>query len=126
MPTTTRIIIACLLLYGCEASKPTRSPRATTYPALMAQATPESWRRSAAWIFEFLDGEERSMGSLTLLFTAEAVGAGSCSERHWKRALVVADSLDYDFGFDLAFDRWREPGHVYRAGGGQRGEKRWP
>jgi hypothetical protein len=102
MRATSIVIAACLLAGGCEASGPGKArPARMTYPDMMSQATPDNWRRARAWVFEFVDQQQRDMGSMTLLFTAEAVDDDSCADRHWKRARILADRLDFDFGFDL-------------------------
>ena len=89
-----RISMLFLLLTGCSASAPDIGTE-------ISPLTPGLWRQSQLWSFELVDIHERSLGKIVLLMSDERVDVSSCDNRHWKKALVVEDELDFDFGFEI-------------------------
>ena len=91
-------------LFGCAANNAGPDEFA-------AGLTPPAWRYADTWIFLVVDDQQRPLGEIVLLLTATQFSADSCAQKGSMRAVVISNSLDLDFGFDLdpAFtihDRW--------------------
>lgn len=80
-----------LLLLGCTSTK-TFDDR-----ALLEQLTPAEWRQPGIWYFDVVDNEQRSIGYIVLQLTGEDVGSDTCMDSYWKSAIVLDNSLDFDF-----------------------------
>jgi len=68
--------------------------------AFMSQLTPDEWRHPGAWTFHIVDNQHDSLGHIVLLLTDEGIGADSCVDSYWKKATIIDDGLDFDFGFE--------------------------
>lgn len=96
MAILIRNAIILVLLVGCGTSSST-----TTYRGMMARLTPAPWQQPGTWDFHIIDPEEQSMGHIVLRLTGAPVDNPVCAEGDWYRALLLEESVDYDFGFDL-------------------------
>ena len=74
--------------------------RTGDYRAVFSQMTPQSWATPGVWTFRILDRDDRPMGDIVLLLTNENPDAGSCANAGWRKAIVIDDTVDFDFGFE--------------------------
>jgi hypothetical protein len=89
-------LVAMLLLCLCSSTA-----SSVDQAALMADLTPKEWRKPGVWYFYLTDEQQRDLGRIVLLLTDEIVGSEECTDRHWRKAIVMDTSLDFDFGVDL-------------------------
>ncbi len=54
-----------------------------------------------AWRFDFVNLEKEPLGHLVLVFTTDAIDEPTCGYAHWKKAVVLEDGLNFDFGTEF-------------------------
>ena len=86
---TSTVVILCLC--GCASSQTDGDDQLLTSGAAAA----------AAWRFDFVDTEDKSLGYLVMAFTDQQVDEPSCGYDYWKKMVVLDDKLDFDFGAEF-------------------------
>lgn len=85
-------------LFGCTMNKPDADADADIF---VASLTPPAWHYSDTWIFRVVNDRQRELGEIVLLLTGKKTSADSCAENGSNKAVVINNSLDIDFGFEL-------------------------
>jgi hypothetical protein len=88
--------VLLLLLFGCATTKSN-----VNYDAYFEQLTPGRWQQPGTWRFEVVDNQQRSLGHILLLLSGQDTDSEDCVDEGWKKAVVLVDTLDVDFGFDI-------------------------
>jgi hypothetical protein len=90
-------IVLPLLLSGCASKKSN-----VKYDAYFERLTPGRWQQPGTWRFEIVDDQQQSLGHILLLLSGINIDSGDCVDEDWKKAVVLVDTLDIDYGFDIS------------------------
>ena len=80
-----------LCLCGCASSQTDSDEQSATSGVAPA----------AAWRFDFVDTENKSLGYLVMAFSDQPVDEPTCGYDYWKKMVVLDDKLDFDFGAEF-------------------------